>query len=366
MQTNTSTRASLISQASALLSERPFTREASAKFDRLMLLADAMQLDVDEFRKAQSGAVQAELRSESEKAFRRYIRTGSEVEELRTYSPMGTTSTAAFLAEQWKAEYQSRLASAPGILKAGATVVDLKSGAKYLSFYSDDTSNLAEILAEQVQLNDSANPSNPVASVSSPTVVKLATSTQVSNELIQDSAFDIDSYIQSLFAVRVARRFNNYASVDSTAGVLAQFTVGATAASSTVPTLAELSDMQSPAQIDPAYLDVAVYMVSPAMRSTLMKQVSTDGRRLYPEIAAKGELMGFPLVTNVDQPSAAASVAVCFGNFTRALLVQSTPQILVRSVERYAEFNTVYFALFHRMGIKISDADAVTALKLHA
>jgi HK97 family phage major capsid protein len=365
MQTNTETRASLITQASALLLERPFTREASAKFDRLMILADAMDIQVDEFRKAQSGAVQAELRSESEKAFRRYIRTGSEVEELRTYSPMGTTSTAAFLAEQWKAEYQSRLASASGILKAGATVVDLKSGAKYLSFYSDDTSNLAEILAEQVQLNDSANPSNPVASVSSPTVVKLATSTQVSSELIQDSAFDIDSYIQSLFAVRVARRFNNYASVDGTAGVLSQFTVGATAASSTVPTLAELSDMQSPAQLDPAYLDGAVYMMSPAMRSTLMKQIDSTGRRIYPEIS-KGELMGFPIVTNVDQPSSAASVAVCFGNFTRALLVQSTPQILVRSVERYAEFNTVYFALFHRMGIKITDADAVTALKLHS
>jgi len=103
MQTNTETRASLITQASALLLERPFTREASAKFDRLMILADAMDIQVDEFRKAQSGAVQAELRSESEKAFRRYIRTGSEVEELRTYSPMGTTSTAAFLAEQWKA-----------------------------------------------------------------------------------------------------------------------------------------------------------------------------------------------------------------------------------------------------------------------
>jgi HK97 family phage major capsid protein len=365
MQTNTSTRASLISQASALLLERPFTREASAKFDRLMLLAEAMQLDVDEFRKAQSGAVQAELRSESEKAFRRYIRTGSEVEELRTYSPMGTTSTAAFLPDQWKAEYQSRLASASGILKAGATVVDLKSGAKYLSFYSDDVANMGEILAEQAQLNDAANPSNPVASVSSPTVVKIATSTQVSSELIQDSAFDIDSYIQSLFAVRVARRFNNYASVDSTAGVLAQFTVGATAADSTVPALSELALMQAPAQIDPAYLDGAVYMMSPAMRVTLMQQVGSDGRRLYPELA-KGELLGYPVVTNVDQPSSAASVAVCFGNFTRALLVQSTPQILVRSVERYAEFATVYFALFHRMGIKISDADAVVSLKLHS
>jgi hypothetical protein len=38
----------------------------------------------------------------------------------------------------------------------------------------------------------------------------------------------------------------------------------------------------------------------------------------------------------------------------------------VRSVERYAEFGVIYFALFHRMGIKITDADAVVSLKLHS
>jgi HK97 family phage major capsid protein len=363
---NVETRASLIAQAEGLLRNRTFTKEHSARFDALMTLASAMGTGGDEFRKARASAEMSLVSEQHEAEFRSHVRTGSAITpELRTYSPLGDGSAAAFLPEQWKAEYQSRLASASGILKAGATVVGLKSGAKYLSFFSDDTANEAEILAENTQLNDSANPSNPVASVSSPTVVKLATSTQVSSELVQDSAFDIDGYLQSLFAVRVARRFNNYASVDSTAGVLAQFTVAATAASSTVPTLVELSDMQSPAQIDPAYLDGAVYMMSPALRSILMKQIDSTGRRIYPELS-KGELMGFPVVTNVDQPSAAASVAVCFGNFTRALLVQSTPQILVRSIERYAEFGTVYFALFHRMGIKITDADAVTALKLHS
>jgi HK97 family phage major capsid protein len=188
----------------------------------------------------------------------------------------------------------------------------------------------------------------------------------VSSELVQDSAFDIDGYLQSLFAVRVARRFNTYASVDGTAGVLSQFTVGATTASTTVPTIGELANMQG--QIDSAYLEAdsaPVYTVSPAMRVTLLQQVGSDGRKLYPEIA-KGELLGFPLVVNVNQPSAAGSNAVCFGSFKRALLVQSTPQILVRSIERYAEFGTVYFALFHRMGIKITDPDAVTALQLHA
>jgi HK97 family phage major capsid protein len=360
-------RASLIAQAESLLRNNPFTKEHSSKFSALMTLAEATGAE-DRYRSAQVGAVMTEEQEAAEKSFRSYIRTGKAIAapELRTYSPLGDGNAASFIPEQWKAQYQARLASSAGILKAGATTIELKSGAKYLSFYSDDTANEAEILAENTQLNDSANPANPVASVNSPTVVKFATSTQISTELLQDSAFDADAFLQNLFGIRVARKFNNYASVDGTAGVLAKFSVGATAASTTVPTIAELVNMQD--QIDSAYLEAdsaPVYTMSPAMRVTLLQQTGSDGRRIYPEIA-KGELLGFPLVVNVDQPASAGSIAVCFGSFKRALLVQSTPQILVRSIEKYAEFGTVYFALFHRMGIKLVDADAVTALQLHS
>jgi HK97 family phage major capsid protein len=368
---NTETRASLISQAEALLRKNPYSREDDAKFRALMTLAEAtgiQEASTDRYRSAQAGALMTEEQEAAEKSFRSYIRTGKAIAapELRTYSPLGDGNAASFIPEQWKSQYQARLASSAGILKAGATTIELKSGAKYLSFYSDDVSNSAEILAEQAQLNDAANPANPVASVNSPTVVKFATSTQISTELLQDSAFDADAFLQNLFGIRVSRKFNNYASVDGTAGVLSQFSLGATTAGA-VPTIAELVNMQD--QIDSAYVlesdSAPVYTMSPAMRVTLMQQVGSDGRRLYPEIA-KGELLGFPLVVNVDQPYSAGSIAVCFGSFKRALLVQSTPQILVRSIEKYAEFGTVYFALFHRMGIKLVDADAVTALALHS
>ncbi len=372
---NTETRASLIAQAEGLLRNRTFTKEHSARFDALMTLANAMATG-DNFRRANASAEMSLVNEQHEAEFRSHVRTGSAITpELRTYSPLGDGSAAAFIPEQWAAAYSQRLVSASGLLKAGATLKELTTGRKYLSFFSDDTGSAAEILAENTQLNDSANPVNPVASVFSPTLNKYATSTVISNELLNDSGFDLDSYLQSLFAVRVARKANNFMTTDATTGLIPKLAAlitaggyGATAASSTVPTLAELSNMQSPAQIDPSYLEVdsqPCYMVGPAMRTTLMQQTGSDGRRLYPEIA-KGELLGFALVVNVDQATSAASVAVVFGSIKRAVFVQSAPQILVRSRELKAEFDQTYLALFHRMGAVVQDVNAVTALALHA
>jgi HK97 family phage major capsid protein len=180
---------------------------------------------------------------------------------------------------------------------------------------------------------------------------------------LQDAQFDLDQFLQGLFAVRVARKFNNYASVDGTEGLFAQLTVGATSASSSVPTTDELLSMQDPSVIDPAYTeDGACYMISPTMRTRLMKVKDTTGQLLYPELKAN-QLLGFPVVTNIDQSSASGGVAVVFGSVKRAVLVQSQ-HTLVRSRERYAEFNQTLYGFVARMGVKLVDSNAVTCIKL--
>lgn len=366
---STESRASLIAQAEGLLRNNPFTKEHSAKFDALMSLANAFQeSSEDRFRSASVGAHISEQAEAAEKEFRNYVRTGK---ALRTYVPMneGTGSQGGyFVPEQWRSEYQSRLVSATGLLAAGATLAELKTGRKYLSFLSDDTGSEAEILAENTQLNDGANPVNPVAAVYSPTLNKYATSTVVSNEELVDAAFDIDGYLQKLFAVRVSRKANNYMTADGTNGIIGKLTVGATTAAA-VPSLAELAAMQSPAQIDPAYLEAdsqPCYMISPALRATLLAQTgSGSGNKLYPELS-EGKLLGFPVCINVDMSASAGSVAATFGSVKRAVFVHSTPAILVRSKELQAEFDRTYFALFHRLGAVVTDVNALTALQLHS
>jgi HK97 family phage major capsid protein len=358
-------RASLISEAQALLNKPYFTKESKSKFDSLMAMADAIGLTGDNFRRAQAAGLVAENVDEpAEAEFRKFVRTGSAItsKELRTYSPLSEGNASALIPTKWKQQYQARLVSASGLLRAGATIVSDVEGKPYKSFYSDDQANEASIIAENTQITNA----NPVMSVTSPTVVKFSTATQVTNELLQDAAYDLDAFLQGLFARRVARKFNNWATTDATNGVLAQFTVGGTSSSTSTPSLGDLVQMQSPDQIDPEYLEAdsqPVYMMSPVVRTLLMQTIASDGRRMYPEIA-QGQLLGFPLVLNVDMPSSAGSVAVTFGSIKRAVLVQDTITTLVRSKELFAEYFRTGFFFSHRIGVKVSDVNAVTALQL--
>jgi HK97 family phage major capsid protein len=359
-------RASLISQAQALLNKPYFTKESKAKFDSLMAMADALGLDGDNFRRARAGALVSEHVVEpAEAEFRKFVRTGG---ELRTYNALNVVTGSQgglFVPNAWKAQYQAKLVSSSGLLRAGATVVDDVAGRPYLSFYSDDSANEAEILAENTQLNDAASPANPVISSTTSGTVKYATSTLVSTELLQDSAFDIDSFLQGLFGVRVARKYNNIASVDGTAGIIPALTVGAT---STAPTAIALADLISLKQsIDPAYREAdsqPVWMMHPNVVDYLRGALDTA----YKAELSSGKLMGYAVSENVDMTSSvtAGALSIVFGSVKRAVLVQSAPVILVRSEEKYAEFGKVYFALFHRIGQKLTDANAVAVLKQHA
>jgi HK97 family phage major capsid protein len=360
---NIEKREALLTKAEELLARRPFSKQLEAEFNSTLLLADSFNDGARRERIASvMGAEARNTADEAEVQFRNYTRTS----EKRSYSALNvaTGSQGGYLVPtKWKAEYQTRLTSASGWLKAGATVVDGPAigGNPYLSFFSDDQANQAEILTE-----NTAFASTPlvVASVKTPVVFKFSSASLVSSELTDDIAFDLDRYLKSLFAVRVARKFNNFASVDSTYGLFSQLTVGATTASTTVPTIVELTNMQT--AIDYGYReDGAVYMLSPGMEAVLKQQVGTSGNKTYPEMADQ-KLLGYNYVVNVDQPYAAASVGVVFGSFRRAILVQSVNPILLRSVERYAELSQVFYAFFHRMGVKLVDANAVTALKMHA
>jgi HK97 family phage major capsid protein len=362
------TKTEVLARAQSILAEKPFSKMAEAEFNSLMRLHDAMSEVQPETRSRDAAAelrAQAEVRVKTEAAdqeFRHYTRSI----ETRSYTALNTGVGAQggyLIPDAWRKEYQSRLVSASGFLKAGVTILDSENayGRPWLHFFSDDSANQAEILPENTALTSTPN---PVASVKTPPVVTFASGSLVSGELTSDIAFDLDGYLQSLFAVRVARKFNNWASVDATNGLVPQLTVSATTASATLPTIVELTNMQT--AIDYAYReDGAAYMLSPAMETLLKQQVGTSGNRVYPEMN-DGKLLGYDYHVNVDLLYAPANVGVIFGSFKRLAIVQNVRPILLKSIERFAEFNQRFYVFFHRLGIKLVDQNAATALKLHA
>lgn len=364
-----SQRTEILARAEGLLKQTPFSKQNEAMVNSLLRLADALTEEPENRgNNVQSEELRARAAERSnvdvaDAEFHQFLRTGA---EKRTYTALNvaTGSQGGYLVPNaWLKEYQSRLVSASGWLKAGVTVIDTENqyGRTWLHFFSDDTANEAEILAENTPLSSTPV---PAAAVKTPSVVKFSTGGLVSGEILADAAFDLDSYLQGLFAVRVARKFNNWASVDATNGIIPQITVSATAASQTVPTIVELTNLQT--AIDYAYReDGAAYMLSPQMEAVLRQQVGTSGNKLYPEME-RGQLLGYDYTVNVDIPYAAGSVGVVFGNFKRLAIVQNVRPILTKSVERFAEFDQRFYAFFHRMGIKLVDANAATALKLHS
>ena len=120
--------------------------------------------------------------------------------------------------------------------------------------------------------------------------------------------------------------------------------------------------------IDTGYFDgdsAPVYMMSQSLRNTLLKQTADSGNLLYPEVK-QGQLLGLPLIVNVDMTANAGDVAVVCGSVKRAVLVQSVNPNFIRSAERFAELNQTLYGIVNRLGVKLIDAEAVTALKLHA
>jgi HK97 family phage major capsid protein len=363
------TRAELFSKAQQLLNANPFSLQVEAQFKRTMQLLDAVDIDlkygenVERLRSMEREDTEARsLRTQEE--FRHFVNRPSS--EKRTYTALTAGDTpGSFIVPtgQWLNQYQERLKSSSGWLRAGATLHNTATGAPYLTFFSDDSANVASIQGENVLLPSA----NPVFTAPKPDLQNFATSTTVSNPLLQDGQIgDLDAFLQGCFGGRVGRKLNTFATSDATYGLLAQLTVGATAASTSLPTLSELSDMQG--AIDSAYVEAdsqPVYMAAPALISLLRKQVTTGGQRIYPEIA-DGKLLGLPLIANVDMSAAAGSVAVVCGSVKRAVLIQSVNPNVVRSGERYAEINQTFFGLVHRLGVKLIDANAVTALKLHS
>lgn len=362
-------RNSLIAKAQVLLSTKPFSKQVEAEFARTMQLVDVIDSDRKHERAIETlQGIEREQRDTRtlriEEEFRHFLHRPSK----RTYQALESGAIPGSVVVptgQWKRDLLARMVSSSGWLRAGAVVAPTATGRPYITFFADDQANVASILSD----NSPLPPANPVFAAPTTNAKTFATATILSMQLVQDvdgGSFDVSQHLAGLFGRRCGRKLNTYATNDVTDGLLAQLTVGATAASTSLPTYSELVDMQN--QIDPDYLEAdsaPCYMMSQSLRNLLLKQQASDGLRLYPEIQ-DGKLLGLPLITNVDMVATAASVAVVCGSVKRAVLVQDAGSLLIRSFERYAELAQVFYSFVGRFGVKLIDSHAVTALKLHA
>lgn len=196
---------------------------------------------------------------------------------------------------------------------------------------------------------------------------------RVSNELLQDSAINIESYLADRIAQRIGRAEAKYLIQGTGAGTPAQ--PKGLAASVTGTTAAKVAgkvdwlDINALLHsVDPAYRDVGNSRLAfnDNTFKVLKEMVDDKNRPLWlPDVAgvAPSTILGKQYVIDQGIADIAKDAKfLYFGGFNRFVVRRVAYMTLKRLVERYAEFDQTAFLALHRFDCVLEDTSAIKAL----
>ena len=226
----------------------------------------------------------------------------------------------------------------------------------------NDTANKGAILAEATTFSTSVDPT--FASVIFKAFKYSSTPIIVSNELLQDSAFDLAAMIGGWLGTRIGRIQNDHFTTGTGTtlpkGVVVSSTEGVVAASKTAVTDAEIVSLVH--VLDPAYRTNAIWMFHDTILAAIrgLKDV-TSGQYLWQpgmQAGVPDRLFGYRYVINQSMASAQAQAAkiILFGDFSKYKVRDVAGIRLVRLDELFAQTDQVGFVAFLRSDGQLLDA----------
>lgn len=203
---------------------------------------------------------------------------------------------------------------------------------------------------------------------------KLTDLVKVSVELLQDSMFDLESYIAREFArafgIAEEEAFCVGTGTGQPTGIFTASggTVGVTASSPTAITVDNLIDLiyalKSP------YRRNAVFLMKDVTVSALRKLKDSNGAYLWQPSVQAGQpdrLLGYPLYTSPYVPAAeAGSLPIAFGDFSNYWIADRMGRTVQRLNELYAGNGQVGFIAAERVDGKVILAEGIQLLKMAA
>ena len=204
---------------------------------------------------------------------------------------------------------------------------------------------------------------------------KLATIIKVSEELINDSVFNLEQYIAKEFGRRIGVKEEEAFFVgDGTGKPTGIFNatggagVGVTTASATAITIDEIMDLfyalKSP------YRKNAVFITNDATVKSIRKLKDGNGQYLWQPSVTAGQpdtILNRPLKTSVYVPGiAAAAKTIAFGDFSYYWVADRQGRSFQRLNELYAATGQVGFKATQRVDGKLILAEAVKVLQMKA
>lgn len=321
---------------------------------------------------------QAEPHLEQRQVFDEFMRRGAQdlsteqrkiLAEMRAQS-VGTNEQGGYTVPK---EFQARIVEqmkAYGGLAGISRILTTSDGRTIEWLTADSTSEVGELVGE----NQAATEADTAFGIANLGAKKLSSKViRVSNELLQDSAIDIEGYLADRIAERIGR-------------AEAKFLVQGTGTGSPQqPKGLEVSvtgttTATTAGKVDWKDINALIHAIDPAYRGAgntrllfndntfrVLKELEDAQKRplWLPSIAgvAPSTILGYQYA--IDQGVADIGTGkkfLYFGDFNRFIVRRVSYMTLKRLVERYAEFDQVGFLAFHRFDCALEDASAIKAL----
>ncbi len=361
--------------------------QAKTEFDRLNEqitreeeLRSADQTFVDdkepEQRGKQPGNPESEAAERRAAAFDRYLRhgfgelTAEERQAVRELRAQGTSPN-----EKGGYTVPTRMLNkvvdqmkAYGGIAGVAQILSTSDGQDITWSTSDGTTEEGELLGENTETTEEDVEFGTAVLGAKKLSSKII---RVSDELLQDSGIDIESYLAARIAQRIGRGEAKYLVKGTGAGTPVQpkglnASVTGTVDASAVFSWTDINAVKH--AVDPAYRNSPKFRL--AFNDSTLKacteMVDGNKRPLWlPEITgvAPATILGMQYVVDqaIDNMEAGKKFIFC-GDFDRFIVRRVTYMTLKRLVERYAEFDQTAFLAFHRFDCCLEDTSAIKAL----
>lgn len=305
---------------------------------------------------------------EYRQAFWNMLRNRGELFQVRNALQIGADSEGGFLCPD---EYEHTLVQAlteENQLRSLCTVIRTESGDRKIPIVaSHGTASWAE---EEGQIPESDDAFGQISIGAH----KVATMIKVSDELLQDSVFDVESYIASEFARRIgAAEEDAFINGNGTAkpmGLLHSANgaeVGVTTAGAAI-TADEIIDLIH--SVKSVYRKKSVFLLNDSTVKALRKLKDGSGQYLWQPGLKEGQpdqLLSYRLVTSAYIPEVASGAKpVLFGDFSSYWIADRQGRSFQRLNELYAATGQIGFRATQRVDGRLVQGEGMKCLAMKA
>jgi HK97 family phage major capsid protein len=306
---------------------------------------------------------------EYRKAFWNVMRSKAPNYEVMNALQIGTDSEGGYLVPD---EFEKTLVQAletQNVFRTLASIIQTSNGDRKIPVVSSKGS--ASWIEEGVAYPESDDAFGQVTIGA----FKLGTILKVSDELLNDSVFDLQNYISNEFARRIGTKEEEAFFVGDGSGkptgilnVTGGAEIGVTAASGTAITLDEVMDLfyslRSP------YRRTATFVMNDATVKAIRKLKDNTGNYIWQPSVQAGEpdkILNRPVVTSTYVPEIAAGAkSIAFGDFSYYWIADRQGRSFKRLNELFAATGQVGFMASQRVDGKLILPEAIKVLQQKA